>query len=150
MWHGQLWVWAPVWPTSPPMFADTSVSMWIDKARLPGWPLYSQQVSHQRWMWGSHKWKSTQGIHPGFETQGRHHQNSKTGVSVAPWKGLMSSKIYLKQKRMGYPPPSWEGLFWCCLGVVLLHSAFATATATNFAVAGESICDRFGSDVTHA
>ena len=32
------------------------------------------------------------GIHPGFETQGRHHQKSKTGVSVAPRKGLMSSK----------------------------------------------------------
>ena len=26
------------------------------------------------------------GIHPGFETQGRHHQKSKTGVSVAPQK----------------------------------------------------------------
>ena len=26
------------------------------------------------------KWE----IHPGFETQGRRHQKSKTGVSVAP------------------------------------------------------------------
>ena len=33
------------------------------------------------------------GIHPGFETQGRHCQKSKTEVSVAPRKGLMSSKI---------------------------------------------------------
>ena len=32
------------------------------------------------------------GIHPGFETQGRCHQKSRTGVSVAPRKGLMSSK----------------------------------------------------------
>ena len=32
------------------------------------------------------------GIHPGFETQGRRHQKSKTGVSVAPQKGLASSK----------------------------------------------------------
>ena len=31
--------------------------------------------------------------HSGFETQRRHHQKSKTGVSVAPQKGLMSSKI---------------------------------------------------------
>ena len=30
--------------------------------------------------------------HSGFETQRRHHQKSKTGVSVAPEKGLMSSK----------------------------------------------------------
>ena len=31
------------------------------------------------------------GIHPGFETQGRRHQQSKTGASVALHKGLMSS-----------------------------------------------------------
>ena len=35
--------------------------------------------------------------HHGFGTQRRHHQKSKTGVSVAPQKGLMSSKfIFLK------------------------------------------------------
>ena len=39
------------------------------------------------------------GIHPGFETQGRRHQKSLTGVSVAPQKGLMSSKNLLKKKR---------------------------------------------------
>ena len=33
-----------------------------------------------------------QGIHPSFETQGRRLQNSKTGVSVAPQKELVSSK----------------------------------------------------------
>ena len=32
------------------------------------------------------------GIHPGFETQGRHCQKSITGVSVASQKGLRSSK----------------------------------------------------------
>ena len=32
-----------------------------------------------------------------------------------------------------------------CFDVVLLHWAFATAT--NFAVAGESLCDQFGSDI---
>ena len=40
-----------------------------------------------------------QGIDPGFETQGRHHQKSKTGVSVAPRKGLMSSKNFFKKKE---------------------------------------------------
>ena len=35
-----------------------------------------------------------------------------------------------------------------CFGVVLLHQAFVTATATNFAVTGESLCEPFGSDVT--
>ena len=45
---------------------------------------YSQAVSHQRWIWGSYKLESIQGIHPGLETQGRRHQKSKTGVSVKP------------------------------------------------------------------
>ena len=30
-----------------------------------------------------------QGIHPGFETQGRCHQKSMTGESVLPQKGLV-------------------------------------------------------------
>ena len=34
-----------------------------------------------------------QGIHPGFETQGRCQQKSKTGVSVAPQKDLSPPKI---------------------------------------------------------
>ena len=36
-----------------------------------------------------------EGIHPGFETQGRHHQ-SKTGVSVTPQKDLCPPKYFLK------------------------------------------------------
>ena len=31
-------------------------------------------------------------VHSDFETQRRHHQKSKAGVSVAPQKGLMSYK----------------------------------------------------------
>ena len=42
---------------------------------------------------------ASEGIHPGFETQGRRHQKSKTGVSVAPQKGLVSYKIFLKKKK---------------------------------------------------
>ena len=37
------------------------------------------------------------GIHPGFETQSRHQQKSKTGVSVAPQKGHVSSKNFFKK-----------------------------------------------------
>ena len=48
-----------------------------------------------------------QGVHPGFETQGRCHQKSNTGVSVAPQKGLMSLKFFkekrsLKSRSQGY------------------------------------------------
>ena len=39
---------------------------------------------------------SKQRIHPGFETQGRRQQKSKMGITVAPQKGLMFSKIFLK------------------------------------------------------
>ena len=35
--------------------------------------------------------------HLGFETQGRHHQKYKTGVSVAPQKGLISSKNFKRR-----------------------------------------------------
>ena len=37
------------------------------------------------------------GIHHGFKTQDRRHQKSKTGVSVTPQKGLMSSKNFLEE-----------------------------------------------------
>ena len=35
--------------------------------------------------------------HSGFETQRRHHHKSKTGVTVAPHEGLMSSKNFKKK-----------------------------------------------------
>ena len=81
----------------PPMPAKTSAAMWIKKAWLPCWSLYSQHVSHQRWIWGIH---CAQARNPQwFWNPGqRHHQKSKIGVSVAPQKGLMSSKN-LKKKR---------------------------------------------------
>ena len=85
-------------PEPQPMLVDMSASMWIKKAWLSCGPPYSQQVSHQRWIWGSHKQESTQiGIHSSFETQSRHHQKSKTGVSVAKRKGRMSSKKFTKK-----------------------------------------------------
>ena len=39
--------------------------------------------------------------HSGFETQRRYHQKFKTGVSLAPQKGPMSSKFFLKRKTVG-------------------------------------------------
>ena len=41
-----------------------------------------------------------QGIHPAFETLGRHGQNRKTGALVVQ-QGLMSSKICLGKKVVG-------------------------------------------------
>ena len=39
-------------------------------------------------------------IHPSFKTQGRRYQKSKTGVSVATQKGLMSSKLKERTTEM--------------------------------------------------
>ena len=47
-------------PESPAMLAIMSAGTWIKKARLQCWPLYSQQVLHKGWIWGSHKWESMQ------------------------------------------------------------------------------------------
>ena len=37
-------------PEPPPMLVDMSASTWIKKAQLPCRLLYSQQVSHQKWI----------------------------------------------------------------------------------------------------
>ena len=53
-------------------------------------------------MWGTTveeiSFHCKQEMHPGFETQGRHHKKSKTGVSVAPQKGLVSYKNFYEKK----------------------------------------------------
>ena len=72
--------------------------MWIKSACLPCWPPYSQQVLHQRWIWGSHRQESIQGMHHDFEIQGKHHQKSQTGVSVVPQKGL----VFLNKQALTY------------------------------------------------
>ena len=46
---------------------------------------------------------TSKGIYPGSQIQGRHHK-SKTRVSVAPQKGLMSSNIKTRMhSRMQWP-----------------------------------------------
>ena len=60
-------------PELPPMFADTSVSTWIEKAQLPYWPLYSQQVLHQRWIWGI------------CCVQARKHASEGSTLALNPW-----------------------------------------------------------------
>ena len=71
---------------------------WMRIAQLPCWLPRSQQVSHQKWIWGLHCMQATKhackGIHPG-----RCHQNSKTGVSVAPQKGLTYFNFFFKKGK---------------------------------------------------
>ena len=53
-------------------------------------------MSHQRLIWEFHCTQVTkhtgEGIHPGFEKQGKHHQKPKTRLLEASQKTLMSSK----------------------------------------------------------
>ena len=63
--------------------------------------------------------------HSGLETQRRHHQKSKTGVSVVPQKGLMSSKMF-KNKYPENTEQSWNFLFACIFGSVQQKSCDLT------------------------
>ena len=91
------WSWTP----APPML------VW--KCMLTS---RSQLVSQQRWIWGiwcAQMTKHTsEGIHNGFETQGRHyHQNSK---EVYQWPHKKDSKclvFFLKKKRLAYSVNLW-------------------------------------------
>ena len=77
-----------------------------------------------------------QGIHPDFKTGGRCQQRSKTGVSVAPQKMLMSSNLFLKccVAVSKYVHVSHSRLFWIHLCRVCdvasfcgVHPQFATS-----------------------
>ena len=78
---------------------STCMYKYVDQKRL-SCHVSCQEASrcHLKWIWGIHcvqaRKYASQGIQPSFETQGRYHQKSKTGLSVAPQKGLMSSKNF--------------------------------------------------------
>ena len=71
-------------------------SMWIEKALLPCWPTRGTRgTSRNKESAGvapklnlKDLLHASKGIHPVFKSQGRCHQKSETGVSVAPQKGL--------------------------------------------------------------
>ena len=69
-------------------FGSTKRSVW-----KPTFPCQGQQEWHDRWIWGLHCMQVTkhesEGILPGFETQGKCHHKSKTGVFMAQQKGFM-------------------------------------------------------------
>ena len=83
--------------------------------------LYTVSRCHTRDKSEDHKREKAckKGILPFFETQGRHHQKSKIGVSVVPRKGLMSSKnffkkqIYWKKTKIGTPEDNLSAICFC-------------------------------------
>ena len=54
-------------------------------------------------IWGIHCTQvmkhASEGIHPGFGTQGRHHQKSKTMISMALQKGLDVLQVFIKKSN---------------------------------------------------
>ena len=87
--HGRSWVWAPN------LHQCLRIHLQVCASKRLGChaDLYTVSRCHIRDESEDHtSEKACKGIHHSFETQGRCHQKSKTGVSVAPQKGLMSSK----------------------------------------------------------
>ena len=86
------------WPEPPPMVVDMSASAASKRLGCHA-DLYTVSRCHTRGESENHTGKKARKgstLH-GFETQGRCQQKSKTGVSVAPQKGLMSSKKFFKK-----------------------------------------------------
>ena len=83
--YGNLWF----------ILQDSQAKVALSVAWLTCWRSTGQKVSHQRWVWGIVCTQENVKARnpPGSEIQGRHHQRSKSGVSVAQQKGHVSSKI---------------------------------------------------------
>ena len=59
-----------------------SIQVRIKKAWLPCWPVYSQQVSCQKWIWGSHKQESMRMRDlPSFETSLKVQNSGTSGYT---------------------------------------------------------------------
>ena len=59
--------------------------------------------------------------HSAFETQRRRHKNSETGVSVAPQKGLVSSKNFLKNLSSSVTSPLYARTAMSSFGQIHLY-----------------------------
>ena len=98
------------------MLVDLSASIWVEKAQLPSWPLYSQQVLHQRWIWWSHRWESMQTDPPWLWNPGQMSTEVQNRGISGPTKGLVSSKNLKKKTKMKVgltiPTGSWNWVEW--------------------------------------
>ena len=81
------------------MLVDMSVRTWIEKARLPCWPLYSQQVSHQRWIWGSQKQKKHTRDPPWVWNPGQMSPEVQNRGIRGPTKRSYVLKIFFKKLK---------------------------------------------------
>ena len=90
----------------PTIMHSCSQDMLMTTAQLPCCLSRNQQVAHQRWIWGfccvmSRQWiLQTRGSTLALKTNADITGSKKTGISVDPQKGLMSSKN-LKKSFLG-------------------------------------------------
>ena len=93
------------------MLVDTSAGMWIEKARLPCWPVYSQQVSHQRWISGIHCTQATKNASEGstlaLKPRGDVTRSPKQGYQWPHEKDLCPPKNK-KKTFVFFSPASFE------------------------------------------
>ena len=93
-WHDRSWFWAPVMPASRYVLQNGSAAMLATK-RLAGIAL---EVNLREHVTHTPAPNMNKVFCSGFKTQRRCHQKSKTGLSVAPLKGLMSFKYFFEEK----------------------------------------------------
>ena len=105
-------------------------SRYIKMTQLQYWLLRGQQVSQQRWIWGIHCTQVTKhaikgSSAPGFETQGRHYQKSRTGTSVA------SKYLFKKKNRYNYWLETNNWVIRFCFQGVFLYQSFDFRVQTD-------------------
>ena len=71
---------------------------WKFKKTKKGWPSRDPEVDLRKYVTHMPSPNVNKTTHPGFETQRRCYHKFKTGIPVAPQKGLMSSTIFKKLK----------------------------------------------------
>ena len=79
----------------PPVLADMSAGTWIEKAWLPCWPLYSQQVLHQRWISGIHCTQATKHASEGLTVA----LKPRGDIIRSPKQGYQWPRQNLKKKK---------------------------------------------------
>ena len=90
------------------------VAMWERMAQLPCWPPrgFAPELNLRDCVTCTPLPGANKAAHSGFETQRRHHQNSKTGVSVTPHKDLCPPKKVEKSwwlpLRFWIPKYTWS------------------------------------------
>ena len=127
-------------PQPPLMLADISAGTWIEKARLSCWPLYSQQVSHQRWILGIHCMQVTKHASErstlALKPRGDVTRSSKQGYQWPREKDLSPPKIFFKKRVILQAMIAKYGRQNC-----KIEKLFYVLVLASFGFLGRHMCD---------